>query len=145
MVRATLNCLNLENKCEKNSFWAECARHMTMMDGGIVRDDKRCPDEVFHDGSKPKFWGDLHTFGEVAIVKFGQKIKSKLENRGQVMVFLGFEAHHPKRTYRFLNWSTKRIVHSRDVLWLNVIVGDYKKLNQGGLEKVLEKLNSIEI
>ena len=65
MVRATLNGLNLENKCEKTGFWAECARHMTMMDGGIVRDDKRCPDEVFHDGSKPKFWGDLHTFGKL--------------------------------------------------------------------------------
>ena len=116
MLRATLNGLKLKNDTEKTSFWEECARHLTMMDGTIVRDDKKCPDENFYDGITPKIWRDLHIFGEVAVVKFGPKIKNKLQNRGEIMVFLGYESHHPNRTYRFLNWSTKRIVHLRDIL-----------------------------
>jgi len=47
MLRATLNGLKLKNETEKTSFWAECARHLTMMDGTIVRDDKKVLTSIF--------------------------------------------------------------------------------------------------
>ena len=136
MLRATVNGLKFKIDGDKTAFWAEAARHVTMMDGMVVRDNKFCPDELFYDGKTPKFWGYLRTFGEMAIVKFGPKIKSKLRNRGQEMVFLGVETRHPSQTFRFLNWETKRIVHSRDVLWMNLMIGEFVELKKGGQEKI---------
>ena len=39
----------------------------------------------------------MRFFGEVGIVKVGDKIKGKLTNRGKEMVFLGFEDNHPSQ------------------------------------------------
>ena len=58
-------------------------------------------------------------------VKYGKKIKGKLENRGQEMVFVGYPNDRPRGTYRLINMNTKKIVMSRDVVWLDVMLGDY--------------------
>ena len=69
ILRATINGLNFKNNEDKSGFWDEAARHVTMMDGMIVRDKKKCPDELFYDETAPKLWKDLRIFGEMEIVK----------------------------------------------------------------------------
>ena len=72
----------------------------------------------------------LRQFGEIAYVKFGDKIKGKLENRGFPMMYLGRPRNHSADTYRFLNLATDRVVHSRDATWLNRVYGDWLKLSK---------------
>ena len=55
------------------------------------------------------------------------------------MVFVGYSDEHPSGTFRLLNWSTKNIMFSRDVVWLGIMIGDYlkkkKKLKRIKLKK----------
>ena len=43
-------------------------------------------------------------------------------------MFVGYSLDHPTETYRFINLSTKRIIHSRDVKWLDKTWGQYYKI-----------------
>ena len=38
-------------------------------------------------------------------------------------MFVGYSLDHPADTYHFSNLSTKRIIHSRDVKWLDKKMG----------------------
>ena len=42
-------------------------------------------------------------------------------------MFVGYSLDHPADTYHFSNLSTKRIIHSRDVKWLDKKWGQYYK------------------
>jgi Reverse transcriptase (RNA-dependent DNA polymerase) len=46
-------------------------------------------------------------------------MRSKLDNRGKACLYLGRAKDHAADVYRFLNLDSKRIIHSRDVTWLN--------------------------
>ena len=43
-------------------------------------------------------------------------------------MFVGYSQDHPADTYHFINLSTKRIIHSRDVKWLDKTWGQYYKI-----------------
>ena len=43
-------------------------------------------------------------------------------------MFVGYSLNHPADTYWLINLSTKRIIHSRDVIWLDKIWGQYYKI-----------------
>ena len=70
----------------------------------------------------------MRTFGEMAMVAIheGEKMRSKLDNRGKTCMFVGYAEHHTGDVYRFLNIHTKRIIMSRDVRWLNIIWKHYR-------------------
>jgi hypothetical protein len=72
----------------------------------------------------------MRQFGEVAYVKFRNKSKGKLENRGFLMLYLRRPRNHSADTYRFLNLATSRVVHSRDATWMNKVYGEWKKLGK---------------
>ena len=72
----------------------------------------------------------LRQFGEAAYVKFGNKIKGKLRNRGIPMMYLGRPRNHSGDTYRLLNLATDRVIHSRDAMWLGKVYGEWKGLAQ---------------
>ena len=57
----------------------------------------------------------------------GKKMRSKLDDRGKTWMFVGYAEDHTKDVYRFLNIHTRRIILSRDVIWLNIIWKQYKK------------------
>jgi len=57
-------------------------------------------------------------FGEVAYVKFGDKMKGKLVNRGVPMIYLGCSRDHAADLYRFLNLAMDKVINSRDATWL---------------------------
>ena len=70
----------------------------------------------------------LRTFGEMAVVAIheGKKMRSKLDNRGKICMFVGSADDHSGDVYRFLNIHTKRIIMSRDARWLNIIWNHYR-------------------
>ena len=43
-------------------------------------------------------------------------------------MLVGYSLDHPADTYCFINLSTKRIIHSRDVKWLDKTLGQYYKV-----------------
>ena len=61
----------------------------------------------------------LRVFGEVGIATQGQKIRSKLDNRGEACLYLGHAGDHGSDVHRLMKISTKRVIRSRDVKWLN--------------------------
>ena len=70
----------------------------------------------------------MRTFGEMAVVAIheGKKVRSKLDNRGKICMFVGYAEDHAKDVYRFLNIHTTRIIMSRDVRSLNIIWKHYR-------------------
>ena len=73
----------------------------------------------------------MRPFGEMAVVAIheGKKMRSKLDNRGQTCMFVGYAESHEGGVYRFLNIHTKRIIMSRDVRGLNIVWKHYGMKN----------------
>jgi hypothetical protein len=72
-------------------------------------------------GTDPPFVKNVHQFGKVAIVEewASRGMRSKLDNCGKSLLYLGPTKHHSSYIYCFLNLSTKRTICSRNVTWLN--------------------------
>jgi len=68
-------------------------------------------------------------FGEAAHVKFGDKMKGKLANRGVTMMCLGCSRDHVADSHRFLNLAMDKVINSRDATWLNKVRGKWKGLS----------------
>jgi hypothetical protein len=47
-------------------------------------------------------------------------------------MFVGYSLHHANDVYRMLNLDTKRIIQSRDIIWLNEAFQDWidRKVSQ---------------
>ena len=63
----------------------------------------------------------------MGVIKKNKKIFAKLENKGQSCMFVGYN-EHSSDTYRIYVFATKRIVKSRDVLWLNTQYDEYNNI-----------------
>jgi hypothetical protein len=57
-----------------------------------------------------------------------QKIRGKLTDRGRACLFLGYSETHAADVYRMLNLDTHRVIHSRDIIWMNKTYGQYKNI-----------------
>ena len=55
---------------------------------------------------------------EIGTVTIKDDIQGKLKNRGKACVFIGYSVDHVNNVYQMLNLNTKRIIHSREVVWL---------------------------
>jgi len=84
-----------------------------------------------------KYINNLHLFGEIRISvdpKF-KKIHAKLQNKGQLCMMLGPAEHHGSDTFRMLNIATKKVVITRDILWLNKFYSTYYKTVMDDFDK----------
>ena len=45
-------------------------------------------------------------------------MSSKIKNKGELSMMVGFSYNHPSLTYRLFKFKTKSIIHSRDIVWL---------------------------
>ena len=50
---------------------------------------------------------------------------SKINNKVELEMMVGFSYNHPNLTFRLFKFSTKSIIHSRDVRWLNKYYSEY--------------------
>jgi hypothetical protein len=73
----------------------------------------------------------MRTFGEMAIIArhSDKKIRSKLSDRGNIVVFVGYSNIHEKHVYQFMKIATKKAMYSRDVLWLNKTYSQYRGIS----------------
>jgi hypothetical protein len=122
-IRAMLNSSNLKQSTAVG-LWAECAATATFLDNILVhQESKKCPFESFFD-KKPKLPEEMYPFGTVCIITNREKIKSKLQDRGEKCIFVGYASDHASDVYRFYKPTTKKIILSRDVKWLKKIDHD---------------------
>ena len=69
----------------------------------------------------------LKKFGEIGIVTQVNAIKNNLVNRGEACLYLGHAENHSTEVACFMKLSTKRVIRSRDVKWLNETFQDYQE------------------
>jgi hypothetical protein len=109
----------------RKELWTECANTATDADNLVVSKNAS-PYQAFH-GTTPKYINSLRVFGEMGVIKnHDVKFQSKLKDKGTVVMFLGYAKDHSGDVYRFLKMGTKRVVLSRDVIWLNKLYCHYK-------------------
>jgi hypothetical protein len=70
----------------------------------------------------------LRTFGELGVVTEnpGAAVKAKLANRGILCMFLGYAKDHAGDVYRMLNLTTRKVIITRDIRWINKNYGEKK-------------------
>ena len=112
----------------RNGLWTECAATATFLDNMIMTTDKPSPFEKFYDKPSPLI-NKLRSFGELGIVKTAKQHQSKLTNRGEACLFVGYTENHSKSSYRMLNLRTHHVIVSRDIIWLNCMNGDDNSTN----------------
>jgi hypothetical protein len=63
----------------------------------------------------------MRNFGEMAIVArhSNKKIRIKLADQGNTVMFVGYPVLHEKDVYKFWNLATNKTLISRDVIWFN--------------------------
>jgi hypothetical protein len=109
----------------RSGVWAECAMKVKFLSNVTsIKNKEVCPYELLF-GCKPKLPTSLRSFGEIGVVTTKANIQSKLENRGKPCMFVGYSVHHANDVYRMLNLDTKRIIQSRDIIWLNEAYQDW--------------------
>ena len=81
-------------------------------------------------GEDPKYAKYLRTFGEIGVtaISSNKVAMTKLDPRGIISMFVGYSLNHPADSYHFINLSTKIVIHSRDVKWLDKTWGQYYKI-----------------
>jgi hypothetical protein len=70
-------------------------------------------------GTIPSFAKHLRKWGEAGTVKIKTTTTPKLEERGITCMFVGYPDNHAGDTYEMLNLETRRVMITRDVIWLN--------------------------
>jgi hypothetical protein len=130
-IRAMLNSAGVKDQL-RSGVWAECAITVTFLSNVTsIKNKEVCPYELLF-GCKPKLPTSLRSFGEIGVVTTKANIQSKLKNRGTPCMFVGYSVHHANDVYRILNLDTKRIIHSRDIIWLKEANNDWieRKVSQ---------------
>ena len=107
--------------------WSECSRTACELDN-LDCDNKSGKHRyvLFH-GKDYKGFPYLKKFGEIGIVTQVNAIKNKLVNCGEACLYLGHAENHSAEVARFMKLSTKRVIRSRDVKWLNQNFQDYQE------------------
>jgi len=54
----------------------------------------------------------------MGVVTTKSDLQGKLTNRGTTCMFVGYSVNHSNDVYRMLDLDSKRIIHSRDIIWL---------------------------
>ena len=95
--------------------------------------NEKSPYEIFDKAKKsPDYIKNLKQFGEVGyILKRGNKIKSKISDRGKKAILVGYYVRNSTGdTYRMYNLCTNKITNTRDVKWSNKLYKDIMQ-NEG--------------
>ena len=116
-IRANNNHAQLDKDVHQG-LWAECATLCTMLDTISTSTDDKSSYHKFYSKTSPII-NNLRTSGELGIVKKTSKIQSKLVNKGDLCIFVRYSTNHSSDTYRMLNLTTKQIILTRDIRWLN--------------------------
>jgi hypothetical protein len=90
-----------------------------------IKEKMICPYQLLL-GNKPRLPEILRSFGEISVVTNKKDIQGKLTNRGTPCMIMGYSINHAHDAYRMLNIETKKIIKSRDIVWMNKVYKDWK-------------------
>ena len=127
-VRAMMKSAGIVGKL-RFKIWAECVKTATDLDGILVESPGQKSRVERLIGRRPRFIGNLRSFGEVGIVwdSKNQKIREKLSDRGFPAIFVGYADNHAGDVYRMYNYKTGGITTTRDVRFIGKYFGEIKK------------------
>ena len=110
----------------KYKVWAECANISTdLWNIQVQKGEVMSPCELFF-GSLPRYAKHLHVFGQMGIVLNGtaSTLQNKLKSKGIKKMFVGYSRFHTHDVYRMYNLDTGSVSVTRDIRWLDELVGD---------------------
>ena len=118
--RAMMNFAGF-TRSKRQQLWCEAAQTATMVDNVLVQTEGKAPPFKRFYNEDAKYAKYLRTFGEMAVVADTENKtgRTKIDPRGKMSLLLGYTTKHAGDVYRFLNMETQRVVHSRDVQWLD--------------------------
>jgi hypothetical protein len=139
---------NTFGTCPCNVKWCKLYKRITWqhVDGMCpYRHDVRKPHEPYPisiqatirgtSGENPNWRFNLRTFGEIALLKVGDRF-AKLDDRGIVCTFVSYSDEHPTNTYRFVNMKTNKVMMCRDVFGFGRPGGNIRALLRPTLQMV---------
>jgi len=119
-VRAMMNDAGFveENVDLRRGLWAEAVGTATKIGNVVASANKAEPAHNAFYKKEATYVRHLQTFGERGVVHDAKTIKNKLDNRGEMCIFVGYADNHAGNVYRMFNPQTKRIWVTRDVRWI---------------------------
>ena len=127
-IKSALNAARFTEEY-RQVLWGEAVMNLTDVENILLSRSYDKPAYVAFFERELQGMKNFRQFGEVAYVKFGDKMKGKLVNRGVPMIYLGRSRDHAADSYRFLNLATDKVINSRDATWLNKVYGEWKGLS----------------
>ena len=106
----------------------------------MSQEHRKSPVELFY-GEKTNYTDYLRTFGEVRIVldEETKKTRAKLQDRVLECLFVGYPDDHAGDVYKLLSLATKKIIKSRNVIWMNKAYSEYKNIFKINTKTVVEE------
>ena len=126
---------------DQRIFWCKEISTATKLDNIMVRKERTKPLYTLFYKEEPKYKKYLRSFGEMAAISDGKKMRSKLDTRGRTGIFVGYADDPAGNVYRLKNIQTKKIILSRDIQWLNSFWKEYKK-RKGDSENLIDEFYS---
>jgi hypothetical protein len=77
----------------------------------------------------------MKQFGKIGIMNYRSKDKHKAKNlnQGRACMYLGLVKDRPKDTFRFLNLEVNKVIMSHDVMWMDAVYGNYKRMPESDI------------
>ena len=125
-MRACFNAAGIPKEKQK-LIWTECANYICDTENIMVKGGKTKAPHQLMNNNEARYVQNLHSFGNMAVIRDIKKnIKAKLDNRGKLVMFVGYAKSHSGNVLRFLNINSSKIILSCDVKWLGITYGEYK-------------------
>jgi hypothetical protein len=122
-------------------MWAECANMSMDQENVYVTKNKAISAEEQFYNKEVTGWQYMRQFGKIGIIncRSENKHKAKHLNPGRPCMYLGLAKDRWRKGYlRLLNLETHKVIMSRDVIWMDVRYGDYKKLPELDVAQIAE-------
>ena len=105
------------NKLNQSHLWAESVNTAGFLHNLMSTTKSLTPAMELWTNKKTTGWfTKLVQFGRLGYIPKQGKLKSKMKEKGELVMMLGYGAEHGKGTYRVYKFNTKRVVLSRDVI-----------------------------
>jgi hypothetical protein len=115
--RAVMSAANVP-VAERYLVFREAFTYVTHTDGlGIATLNCKAQTQYEHFGVPlPNFVAFLREWGEAGTVTMKTKTTPKLHDQGVICMFVGYLPTHSGDTYRMLDWKTKHVHVTRDII-----------------------------
>ena len=113
----------------KKKSWCEAVSYATKLDNIMVKHMGGKPPYCMFFKEHPKYRKYLRRFGEIAVVANHEwkSTRTKIEQRGNPSMFVGYANDHTGDVYRFIHLKTQHVILSRDARWMNIMWKAYMR------------------